>query len=192
VTVFTLGGLVGSLSADSISRRFDRVGALRIAEIGYIAGALVIAGATQIWMVVVGRLAALGIHIANLRILIGISSGLVLVTIPPFLSQISPEKYHTLLGTLHQSSIGMGMLGAQSLSLLLAKPRLWRVELLVAAGIAAALLVVGLFVKDAEAERDLKSGEDADVNERSALLHDQGERLRHFWYRFIAAYYSRQ
>lgn len=105
------------------------------------------------------------------RIIIGIASGLVLVTIPPFLSQISPEKYHTVFGTLHQSSIGMGMLVAQSLSLLLAKAVLWRVELLIAAGIAVVLLVIGLFIKDEVAEPD--TGE---VDERSALLQDEGQK----------------
>jgi MFS family permease len=105
------------------------------------------------------------------RIIIGIASGLTLVTIPPFLSQISPEKYHTVLGTLHQSSIGIGMLVAQSLSLLLAKPVLWRVELLVAAAIAVILLVIGLFIKDEVAEQD-----EGNVDERSALLPDEGQK----------------
>lgn len=63
------------------------------------------------------------------------------------------------------------MLIAQSLSLVLAKPKLWRTELLIAAGIAGALLAFGFFVEDTEAEN--KAG---DAEETTALLGDQGMR----------------
>ncbi|KAI9637137.1 putative vacuolar membrane protein [Dioszegia hungarica] len=158
VTIVTLGGLVGSLSADAASRRFGRLGTLRIAETGFILGALAVAAATHLWMVIIAR------------IIIGISSGLVLVTIPPFLSLIAPERYRTVFGTLHQSSIGIGMLVAQSLSLALAKKALWRVELLVAAAIGALLLLVGLFVGKEEQD------ESSSADESTALLGDRAQK----------------
>ena len=55
VTIVTLGGLVGSLSADAASRRFGRLGTLRIAETGFILGALAVAAATHLWVVIIAR-----------------------------------------------------------------------------------------------------------------------------------------
>ena len=105
-----------------------------------------------------------------IRLIVGIASGLVLVTVPPFLSHIAPEKYRTVFGTLHQSSIGIGMLFAQSLSLVLARPKWWRLELVVAAAIGSGLLGIGLLVKGDEEDKV----EIRESNEETALLDQRG------------------
>lgn len=85
------------------------------------------------------------------RILIGLASGFVLVTVPLHLSEIAPKRFNRLFGTLHQISIGLGMMVAQSLSLILAKSFEWRYILLIGEGIALSLLVIGFFVAQPKA-----------------------------------------
>ena len=90
-----------------------------------------------------------------------------MVSIPPFLASLS-HRYKKLLGSLHQICIGVGMIAAQSLSLLVGQPApsasasasvaaspewgLWRLELAVAVCLALALTLAGVWV-DADDER---------------------------------------
>lgn len=55
VTIFTIGGLVGSLSSDMVTRRYGRVGTLRIAELCFIAGSAMVGLANTMWIMVIGR-----------------------------------------------------------------------------------------------------------------------------------------
>jgi MFS family permease len=73
--------------------------------------------------------------------MIGISSGLTMVTVPLYLSDIAPAKYRTKFGVLHQIWIGLGMISAQSLSIPFSKPWIWRYSLLVGVGLAGILLL---------------------------------------------------
>jgi MFS family permease len=99
------------------------------------------------------------------RILIGLSAGLVMVAVPPYLASLS-KKYKTVLGTLHQISIGLGMIIAQSLSLVLSRPMLWRIEMAIGTGIAMVLLVTGLTIGEPKEQRE----EDEEV---TPLLREQ-------------------
>jgi predicted MFS family arabinose efflux permease len=54
-TVFTLGGLAGSLGGQAVTDRFGRIGVLRIAEIGFILGAIAVGSANAMWIMIIGR-----------------------------------------------------------------------------------------------------------------------------------------
>ena len=99
-----------------------------------------------------------------------------MVSIPPFLSSLSHSPTHKkLLGSLHQISIGVGMIIAQSLSLLFSRPPppslssavlrsdlhpvgggptwgLWRLELAIAVCVALVMAGAGVLI-DADDER---------------------------------------
>lgn len=75
--------------------------------------------------------------------MIGIASGLILVTVPLHLSEIAPKRFSRIFGTLHQMSIGLGMIVSQSLSIPFARPFAWRYVLLIGEAIAVLLLVAG-------------------------------------------------
>lgn len=81
------------------------------------------------------------------RILIGIASGFVLVSVPLHLADIAPKRYSRLFGTLHQMSIGLGMIVAQSLSIPFAHPFRWRYVLLIGEGLAVLLLLSSTVVR---------------------------------------------
>jgi hypothetical protein len=88
------------------------------------------------------------------------------------LTQIAPKKYQTVFGTLHQSSIGIGMICAQSLSLALSRPFWWRGELGVAMVIGSVLLVLGGLIRSHEGE---ENGGEREEDEETALLGVRGE-----------------
>jgi MFS family permease len=100
--------------------------------------------------------------------MIGIASGLVLVTVPLHLSEIAPERLSRLFGTLHQISIGIGMIIAQCLSIPFEKPFQWRYVQLVGAGIAVALMISSSLMGRADRKGDRGN------TEETRLLLDQG------------------
>lgn len=71
----------------------------------------------------------------------GTGSGLSLVTIPLLLNEISSKRYKSSFGILHQVSIGIGMIVAQSLSVPFGQPWTWRWVLAIGFGIAAILFI---------------------------------------------------
>jgi predicted MFS family arabinose efflux permease len=54
-TVFTIGGLFGSLCGQAATHRFGRIGVLRIAEIGFMIGAVMVGVANAIYVMIIGR-----------------------------------------------------------------------------------------------------------------------------------------
>lgn len=55
VTIYTLGGLLGSLSADGITRRFGRLGTLRVAELAFLTGTAAVGLSNVWWLMFIGR-----------------------------------------------------------------------------------------------------------------------------------------
>lgn len=55
MTIYTLGGLLGSLSADSITRRFGRLGTLRVAEVSFLIGTAAVGLSNVWWLMFIGR-----------------------------------------------------------------------------------------------------------------------------------------
>ena len=54
-TILTIGGLLGALGADRLTNAFGRVGALRVAELSFILGAILVGTANGLAMMIVGR-----------------------------------------------------------------------------------------------------------------------------------------
>ena len=104
--------------------------------------------------------------------MIGIASGLVLVTVPLHLSEIAPKRFSRVFGTLHQISIGLGMIVAQCLSIPFDKPFQWRYVQLIGAATAIALVIFSFFTSRAERKTDA-AGERG-ITEESSLLSDRG------------------
>jgi MFS family permease len=92
------------------------------------------------------------------RIMIGIASGLVLVTVPLHLADIAPKRYSRLFGTLHQMSIGLGMIVAQSLSIPFARLSAWRYVLLVGEALAISLLISGIILGRTKPKQEPEEG----------------------------------
>lgn len=114
----------------------------------------------------------------TVSVIIGIGSGLSLVTVPLLLSEISTRSSKTLFGTLHQMSIGIGMILAQSLSFVFSRPWRWRYVLLVGFGIATALFALSgiLSVRPRKGEGAVEfgeEGEDEDDEERPLVQREE-------------------
>lgn len=85
--------------------------------------------------------------------MIGIASGFVLVSVPLHLAETAPKRYSRLFGTLHQMSIGLGMIVAQSLSIPFAHPFQWRYVLLIGEILALSLLLSSTVYRNEEVDR---------------------------------------
>ena len=154
-----------------MTRRYGRVGVLRISEMIFAIGTAFVGLANGIVPLIIGRYVEdVTIDRGSLlmaRILIGIASGFVLVSVPLHLADIAPKRYSRLFGTLHQMSIGLGMIVAQSLSIPFAQPFRWRYVLLIGEILAVLLLLSSTVIKDS------RKGTRGSEEER--LLNDEGE-----------------
>ncbi|OWZ31874.1 vacuolar membrane protein [Cryptococcus neoformans var. grubii Br795] len=129
VSIFTLGGLLGSLAASTTTSRYGQVGTLRLSAAMVFAGSTCIGFAGNTSSMLIGR------------ILVGIGCGLSTVTVPVFVAQIAPPSMKRSLGISNQISIVIGMLAAQSLSFPFAHPDRWRFVFIAPA--MAALIQLG-------------------------------------------------
>ncbi|KAK8866056.1 hypothetical protein IAR55_001207 [Kwoniella newhampshirensis] len=158
VSIFTLGGLIGSLSATAISHRLGRIGTFRFAAITVLLGSLAVGTANSIAVMIAGR------------ILVGLGCGVGTVTVPVFLSEIAPPSIKRSLGIMNQVFIVIGMLIAQSLSFPFAKPYLWRYVLIASTGLAVVQLFGSFFIHEPATEKS-----DADIADEESLLVPTGE-----------------
>ncbi|CAH2322920.1 solute carrier family 2, facilitated glucose transporter member 9-like [Pelobates cultripes] len=108
VSVFALGGMLGSLMVGILVSRFGRKGSLiASAPLVFIAGALM--GFSRLFgspeMVIIGRF------------ITGIHSGITLSVVPMYLGEISPKNLRGFLGLLPSIFICLGVFTAQVLGL---------------------------------------------------------------------------
>ncbi|NP_001085607.1 solute carrier family 2 (facilitated glucose transporter), member 4 L homeolog [Xenopus laevis] len=108
VAIFSIGGMVSSLSVGVVSQWLGRKRAMVINNVfAFLAGSLM--GLSQVCqsyeMMIVGRF------------LIGVYSGLASGLVPMYVGEISPTHLRGALGTLHQLSLVIGILVAQVLGL---------------------------------------------------------------------------
>ncbi len=93
-----------------------------------------------------------------------------MVTVPLCVAEIAPKKYSRLYGTLHQISIGTGMIVAMSLSIPFGKSFVWRYVLVIGMGLGI-LLFLGSF-RMGRGERRVKDEEGDD--EETPLVQRDG------------------
>ncbi|OWZ31223.1 vacuolar membrane protein [Cryptococcus neoformans c45] len=136
VSIFTLGGLLGSLAASTTTSRYGQVGTLRLSAAMVLAGSTCIGFAGNTSSMLIGR------------ILVGIGCGLSTVTVPVFVAQIAPPSMKRSLGISNQISIVIGMLAAQSLSFPFAHPDRWRFVFIAPAMVALIQLGGSLLVNN--------------------------------------------
>ncbi|KAL8725610.1 MAG: hypothetical protein Q9166_007245 [cf. Caloplaca sp. 2 TL-2023] len=119
-SIFTLGGLIGALSAGPSCNRYGRLPTMRATTLSFALGSAVETFATNIPMLCFGRLIA------------GLGCGAAIVVVPIYIAETAPPKQKGLFGAFTQISICMGILVAQLLGYFLSKGNLWRIILAVA------------------------------------------------------------
>jgi MFS family permease len=124
-SIFTLGGLLGALASGPISTRYGRLLAMRITSILYILGSTCETLASDIPMMIIGRL------------LSGVGAGASLVVVPIYISEIAPPSERGIFGVMTQITINIGLLMTQTLGYFYSKESSWRI-------ILAAGTVIGL------------------------------------------------
>jgi sugar porter (SP) family MFS transporter len=123
---FTLGGLLGALSAGPITTKQGRLRAMLISGIFAAIGPAFEAAASSIGVMTVGRL------------LSGVGAGMATVVVPIYISEISPPSKRGLFGAFTQIMTNMGILITQTLGLFLSRGQMWRIILGVGGAIAVA------------------------------------------------------
>ena len=119
-SIYTLGGLLGALSAGPLSSKRGRMFALRVSTAFHILGALLEATAPSIPLMAIGRL------------LSGVGSGAALVVGPIYISEIAPSGARGVLGACTQIMTNTGILISQVLGYFLSYDSMWRIILGVA------------------------------------------------------------
>jgi len=135
-SLFTVGGLLGSLSANLAMDRYGRKGASRFSALFNIAGAAISCLATSVAPMALGRF------------LVGVAAGIGICVGPIYLSEIAPPEIKGSLGVLTQLAIVVGIMVTQLMGFSLATPTQWRLVFL----ISSALSIMQYFLAPAIAE----------------------------------------
>ncbi|GMK57158.1 hypothetical protein CspeluHIS016_0309980 [Cutaneotrichosporon spelunceum] len=135
VSVFTIGGLVGSLASRSVVAGRGQRGTLRASALAILLGSSALALANNILLMVLAR------------IVVGLGCGLATTTVPLVLADVAPPGSKKALGIANQLFIVLGILAAQTLSFPFGKMVVWRFVPATAAAVALAQLLGSLLVR---------------------------------------------
>lgn len=135
-SIYTLGGLLGALSAGSFCNKHGRLRAMRLTTLFFVLGPLFESLAVNIALLCLGRF------------LSGIGAGAAVVVVPIYISEIAPPKEKGLFGALTQVMINLGILIAQLLGYFLSRGNMWRIILAIAGGIGVVQLLGLSFVPE--------------------------------------------
>ena len=131
-SIFTIGGLFGSLVAGPIATRHGRRPAMLALTFALALGSVIEATAYSIFSIAVGRFAS------------GIGAGAATVVCPIFISEVSPPEKRGLFGAFSQVMINAGILVAQALGYFFSHGSSWRI-ILAFPGLASFVTLVALF-----------------------------------------------
>ncbi|KAJ3503651.1 hypothetical protein NLJ89_g8336 [Agrocybe chaxingu] len=112
--IFTVGGLAGSLLANSFIDSWGRRGTHRFCAILVALGAALMGLSSNLYFLLLGR------------VIIGLGNGLSLCVGPIFLAEIAPSSISGSIGVLTQLAIVFGIMITQFIGINLATPALWR------------------------------------------------------------------
>ncbi|MCJ1308808.1 hypothetical protein MMC25_002463 [Agyrium rufum] len=132
-SIFTLGGLLGALSAGPLSTRSGRLLPQRLTTICFVIGALLSALSPSAVLMVIGRFIS------------GLGAGAATVVVPIYISEIAPPEAKGSFGALTQIMTNVGILITQVLGFFLSYGNMWRIVLAVAGAIGAVQAVGLLF-----------------------------------------------
>ncbi|KAG9286782.1 hypothetical protein G9A89_012332 [Geosiphon pyriformis] len=148
-SIFTLGGLFGSLLAPKGADRKGRRWTLMFNSIFLGVGSLLMGLANSMSVLIIGR------------ILVGIGSGVAVVVVPTYLNEISTSEYRGAFGVMNQLGIVTGILFAQIEGFFLSTTTGWRLILLTGAIIAfVQVLLLGFVVESPKYLITLPNGYD--------------------------------
>jgi len=132
-SVFTLGGLLGSLTSGPLTSRYGRLLCMRFTSLFFLVGSVIAYLATSA--------PALGVS----RFLTGTAAGASTVIVPLYISEVVPAERRGFFGSWTQVGVNVGILGTQSLGYSVSEGGKgeWRWVFVVGVGIAI-VQIVGL------------------------------------------------
>ncbi|SPO06703.1 related to glucose transporter-3 [Cephalotrichum gorgonifer] len=132
-SIFTLGGLIGALSAGPVSSKRGRLVAMRLTALCYLTGSVTETLASGIVAMAAGRL------------ITGLGAGASTVIVPLYISEVAPPAERGFFGAMTQVSINVGILATQTFGYLLSSEYMWRWVFFIGLALSAAQ-GVGLLV----------------------------------------------
>ncbi|CCH47048.1 putative membrane protein [Wickerhamomyces ciferrii] len=135
-SIFSIGGLVGSLYAGSLSDSIGRKKSSAFNAIVFIIGSLIEFYANSVNSLAFGRFVS------------GLGAGCSIVVTPLLINEISPNGLKGFLGSMNQVSINLGILLTQVLAISWANSFQWRYLLLTGAGLGVLNLLLVWFVDE--------------------------------------------
>ncbi|KAJ4305935.1 Bifunctional purine biosynthesis protein PurH [Kalmusia sp. IMI 367209] len=165
-SMYTLGGLLGALSAGPLAGTYGRRRTMQLTSIFFIVGPVFEALSPNIGVMAVGRL------------LSGVGAGASVVVVPIYISEISPPGQKGFFGAFTQIMCNVGILVTQLLGYFLSHDQYWRI-ILAAGGAIGVVQSIGLVLSvespkylaeqghASQAKRVLRSlrGGHSDINE---------------------------
>jgi MFS family permease len=131
--MYTLGGLLGALSAGPSAGRYGRRMTMQLTTIFFIVGPVFEALSPNIGVMAFGRL------------LSGVGAGASVVVVPIYISEIAPPAEKGFFGAFTQIMCNVGILVAQLLGYFLSHDQYWRI-ILAAGGVIAVAQSLGLLL----------------------------------------------
>jgi MFS family permease len=130
-SIFTLGGLIGALTAGPFSSRYGRLAPMRIVTAFFALGPVAEALAPNIGTMTLGRFIS------------GLGAGAAVVIVPIYISEIAPPGQKGFFGAFTQIMTNLGILITQVLGYFLSRGQMWRV-ILAFGGAVGLLQLAGL------------------------------------------------
>ncbi|KAI6043128.1 general substrate transporter [Pisolithus marmoratus] len=161
-SLFTVGGLCGSLLANIAMDRHGRKGATRISSVCNAVGALLSAMAASVTAIAVGRF------------VVGLAAGIGVCVGPIYLAEIAHPNIRGNIGVGTQLAIVIGIMVTQAMGFGLATPKHWRLVLF----ISAALSVIQFFMSPVITESPV-------FLKRIGLPEQQKRALQRLWRDYI-------
>ncbi|EDU42791.1 AraJ Arabinose efflux permease [Pyrenophora tritici-repentis] len=132
-SLYTLGGLIGALSAGPLAGRYGRLRAMQMSTIFFAVGPIFEALSLNISVMAFGRL------------LSGVGAGASVVIVPLYISEIAPPGEKGFFGAFTQIGCNVGILITQLLGYFLSHDSYWRLILAIG-GVIGAAQGVGLLL----------------------------------------------
>lgn len=132
-SIFSIGGLLGSLNLGPVADRIGRKRASLINSSLYLVGSMLNGSSNNYTSLLIGRFIA------------GLGAGGALVITSLFINEISPSEYKGSLGSMNQASVNVGILLTQILALFWANNNNWRLLLFTGAFLAICNFLLTIF-----------------------------------------------
>ncbi|KAF1833395.1 hypothetical protein BDW02DRAFT_589699 [Decorospora gaudefroyi] len=132
-SLYTLGGLMGALSAGPLAGRYGRLRAMQISTLFFAVGPIFEALSPNIGVMAFGRL------------LSGVGAGAAVVIVPLYISEIAPPGKKGFFGAFTQIGCNVGILITQLLGYFLSHDSYWRLILAIG-GVIGAVQGAGLLL----------------------------------------------